>query len=252
MIVGQRQQLHRQFVEATRLAEQNDDLRTAADQLRRSAAKVNEELLSRVGAEIHDGPIQLLSVAMLGVGIRATESKVGKPDSHGPPCAAKLVGDVIQQLRTISTGLILPELEELLPSDVLLLAVTQHEKMYGTDVETYVDELPEVSQGLKAFMFRIVQECLNNSQRYADGKALKVEAHHDSSSIRLIVSDRGPGLRHFPEADDRPRLGLLGARNRVEAFGGNIDVSETPGGGLVVKVTLPVDLDEGDLAKTCA
>jgi signal transduction histidine kinase len=244
-IKRQRQQLHQQLLDTERLAEQNGLLRATADDSRRKAARANEELLSRVGAEIHDGPIQLLSVAMLG--LNNFPARAPLPAANGTVALSSpdtLVGEVIDHLRTISTGLILPEIEHLAPREVIMLAVAGHERAAGTSVETNVSALPtQISQGLKACIYRIVQECLNNSARHAEGKGMKVAAWHDGSAITLVVSDRGPGFRPSEGNDQRPRLGLLGAKNRVVAFGGTLRIDETIGG---VKVTavLPIDSDE--------
>ena len=55
------------MIEAKRLAVQNDRLRRVANDARLQAADSNEELLARIGQDLHDGPIQLVSLLMLKV-----------------------------------------------------------------------------------------------------------------------------------------------------------------------------------------
>ena len=55
------------MVEAKYLAAQNDRLRRLADDARLEAANSNENLLARIGQDLHDGPIQLVSLLMLKV-----------------------------------------------------------------------------------------------------------------------------------------------------------------------------------------
>ncbi len=241
-ITTQERQLRRQYNDASHLAKQNETLRTTADELRRKAVQSNEELLSRVGAEIHDGPVQLLSIAMIALGASGRAAPASATTrAVKPPQPEKLVSDVIEQLRDISTGLILPELEDLLPGEVILLAIAQHERITGSKVEANVAEIPAgVSSSLKACMYRIVQECMNNSSRHANGRGLKVVALHDDQTITLTISDEGPGPSSTPQ-DDRPRLGLLGARNRVEAFGGTISVKGGERAGMIITAVIPID-----------
>ena len=65
-------------------------------------------------------------------------------------------------------------------------------------------------------------------------------ALHDDQTITLTISDEGPGPSSTPQ-DDRPRLGLLGARNRVEAFGGTISVKGGERAGMIITAVIPID-----------
>ena len=240
-IIRQQIILKRNYVVARRLARQNLALRATADETRLRSMKANEELLSIIGAELHDGPIQLLSAAML--------NPPEPPPTAGPAGTRPAMdwttatSDAISQLRIISSGLILPEIEELSAEEAVRLAIVRHERMTGTEVESVIGELPPVAQGLKAAIYRIVQECLNNATRYAGGKGQRVEVDRRGEMLRVEISDRGPGM-NSPQDDGRPRLGILGARNRVEAFGGRLDIESTPGKGTRVVAVLPIEDDE--------
>ena len=156
---------------------------------------------------------------------------------------AAATSEAISQLRLISSGLVLPEIEELSAEDAIRLAVARHERMTGTEVAFEIGELPPIAQGLKSCIYRIVQECLNNAARYADGKGQRVEVFHAGSLITVSISDRGPGISAEADSDGRPRLGILGARNRVEAFGGTLEVHSEPGVGTRITAVLPVESD---------
>ena len=193
-IARQRKQLRFHYRATSQLAQQNQSLRAVADDARRRSVKENEELLSRIGAEIHDGPIQLLSLAMLNLGAAAMAG-------HAPKQAGvtALMSQSITHLRNISTGLILPEIDDMLPEDALRLAIVRHEQMTGTEVQQQIAKLPPaISQGLKCCMYRIVQECLNNAVRHAEGLGQRVEVNHDGRNVSLTIADEGPGLSPPP------------------------------------------------------
>lgn len=225
----QQRQIQRHLVKARKLAVHNARLREQADSLRRKAALEMEQLLSRVGAEIHDGPIQLLSLLAL------------QPDAgrEGASQSGALLPEVISELRGISAGLILPEISELTVEEAIRLAVARHELRTGTTVTIEIDALPaQLSPDLKAVSYRIVQECLNNATRHADGLGQSVRAHAEPSHLVLVVEDRGPGMAP-PEPDDRERLGLVGIRSRVAASNGTFAIENRDDGGLRVTVRLP-------------
>ena len=244
-IIRQQTALTRNIILARRLARQNQALRRTADDTRRRSIKANEELLSLIGAEIHDGPIQLLSVAMLNAP-DAEVTAARSPGAGGRPALnfSAATAEAIAELRIISSGLVLPEIGELSAEDAVRLAIARHERMTGTTVEFDIAALPPIAQGLKACLYRIVQECLNNAARYADGVGQRVDLTRKGTLISLEISDRGPGIGPASDRDERPRLGILGARNRVEAYGGSLEIRSEPGVGTKVIAILPIE-DEG-------
>jgi two-component system sensor histidine kinase HydH len=90
---------------------------------------------------------------------------------------------------------------------------------------------------------------LNGIQAMAGGGALTLGAQAAGDTIRLTVSDTGPGIApevrarifdpYFSTRRDGLGLGLTIARRIVEAHGGRIDVDSTPGRGARFTVTLP-------------
>ena len=106
-------------VEAKHLAAQNDRLRRLADDARLEAADSNENLLARIGQDLHDGPIQLVSLLMLKVTDPAAtkQPKTGSGSAHDPTIEP-LTRRILTELRNISTGLVLPELEGLTPDEI--------------------------------------------------------------------------------------------------------------------------------------
>ncbi|WP_171810940.1 hybrid sensor histidine kinase/response regulator [Corallococcus exiguus] len=106
----------------------------------------------------------------------------------------------------------------------------------------------------RARLEQVVQGLLSNALKYGPGKPVEVHVAQVGPSARLTVVDHGMGVR--PE--DRERiwqrferavsvrnfgglgLGLWIARQVVEAHGGTVGLSETPGGGATFTVSLPL------------
>jgi signal transduction histidine kinase len=233
--------LLRNVAEATHLAAQNDRLRRVADDARLEAASSNESLLARIGRDLHDGPIQLVSLLMLKVTAPA-EAGTSKVNGTRDPSIEALTGRILADLRSISTGLVLPELDGLAPNEILLLAVANHEDATGTRVSRQIDQLPEdLAVPIAICLYRIVQEGLNNAFHHGNAVAQFVTIQVQAKSIIISVKDRGPGLDNSRQNNPRGRrgLGLAGLRNRVEALKGTFEIISEHGIGTEIRATLP-------------
>jgi len=104
---------------------------------------------------------------------------------------------------------------------------------------------------------RVLANVLENALRYSpSGARVRMVAERHGGLVELRVIDRGPGIPDaakaavfapFQRRDDRAvstgagvGLGLAIARGFVEAMHGSIGLEDTPGGGLVVVIALPV------------
>nr|WP_090280568.1 sensor histidine kinase KdpD [Mycolicibacterium komanii]CRL76685.1 osmosensitive K+ channel histidine kinase [Mycolicibacterium komanii] len=99
---------------------------------------------------------------------------------------------------------------------------------------------------------RVLANLIDNSLRYADGSLVRVTAGQVGQRVLIAVVDEGPGIPRGSEqqafapfqrlSDDDTigiGLGLSVASGFVEAMGGTISASDTPGGGLTVEIDLP-------------
>lgn len=235
IINSQRMTLRSQLENAQALANQNRRLRKSADKARMDASRSNEALLNRIGSDLHDGPVQLLSLLILRLGQTSNQR-----DELAP---SRLAGQVLTELRELSTGLVLPELENLSLEAALRVAAQRHEYATGSVVAANYGNLPEkVAHPLKICLYRVVQEGLNNAYRHAGAHGQRVEVIADGNVITVTVSDKGlgPDIPVNPTGRRHP-LGLQGIRNRVEAFGGTVQISQAPGAGTTLTVAVSLE-----------
>lgn len=238
LICVQRKTLLRHLAEVSAVARQNQILKDEANRTRIEASQSNEQLLNQIGAELHDGPIQMLSLMMLMAGKE-------KPDAITPDGMTSIdIGNrVISELRNISTGLSLPEIADLSLQDVLLLAISRHEIFTGQKVETAFGALPEtVDQGLKICCYRFVQEGLTNSNKHAGGSAQRVSGHVTDNFFIVTVSNDAEADRPLVQKGDSINggTGLIGLRHRLGVFGGKLTFSHRSGGITELTATIPL------------
>ena len=129
----------------------------------------------------------------------------------------------------------------------------------GSDfVVTLAPDLPTIL-GDSAQLAQACDNLLSNAVRYGcarDGDPVRVEVVSIDGTVRLTISDSGPGIppEHLPRLTERfyriddarsretggTGLGLAIVKHIVERHRGTLDIRSAPGQGTTVSVTLPV------------
>jgi signal transduction histidine kinase len=91
--------------------------------------------------------------------------------------------------------------------------------------------------GVQLAVYRVVQEALTNVLKHAGSATVTVSLNIDDAA-RVEIADDGVGLA-AAKADGRGR-GVIGMRARVESVGGAFHAGARPGGGWVVRASIPV------------
>jgi signal transduction histidine kinase len=206
-------------------------------------AAMNDQALRRIGADIHDGPAQLMGFAALR--LDALRGQVAGPAVQADIEAVEsAVKDSIVELRNIARGLSMPDVERKSIEDILRGLVDAHAGRTGNDVGFSFDmggrgDLPPA---VKICAFRFVQEGLSNAWRHADGRGQEVRLAMRGDLLTLSVLDRGNGFAELPPGPslEGEGLGLPGLMDRVESLGGHVDLRDRVGGGAEITMTLDV------------
>jgi len=90
---------------------------------------------------------------------------------------------------------------------------------------------------LEAAVYRIVQEALTNAVKHGHARHARLEIDEDEAAIRVSLQDDGIGFDPAMRSDG---FGLLGMRERVELFGGTLEIDSAPGRGTTVRAVVPV------------
>jgi signal transduction histidine kinase len=219
---------------------QNEQLRKRLQQSNGRVAEINELTLQRIGADLHDGPAQLLTYSLLRLGKMAPILKQGGNvrDLELLEGMQHALSDSLNELRNISRGLSLPQLSEAGLEAVIGMAVTLHQELTGTKVQLTMSNLPaSVPDAIKICVYRVVQESLSNAFKHGGAAEQRVEVFMENM-LTLKVSDQGPGMAAKPPGRG---LGLSGMRARVEALGGTLSIDSGQGKGTTVTARLDVN-----------
>jgi signal transduction histidine kinase len=84
--------------------------------------------------------------------------------------------------------------------------------------------------------YRIVQEALTNALKHAGSASARVRIRYGAEALEVEIADDGPGAAN----GDAGGHGLIGMRERVLVFGGDLETGPRPEGGYTVRARLPL------------
>jgi signal transduction histidine kinase len=90
----------------------------------------------------------------------------------------------------------------------------------------------------KIMLFRILQELISNTFKYADANLVEIKIEFDKEQINLKYKDDGKG---FDLATVKKGIGLKGILSRIEFYGGHLKINTKPNKGTEVLINLPFE-----------
>jgi len=110
----------------------------------------------------------------------------------------------------------------------------------GLPVElSVIGEPRRLPEGIGLCAYRIIQEALTNTLKHADASGAQVNVRYVADALELQVVDDGRGST--PVNGETGGHGLIGMRERVALFGGELTISPRAGRGYEVRARLPLE-----------
>ncbi|UGQ14545.1 histidine kinase [Yinghuangia sp. ASG 101] len=204
----------------------------------RSRARIvvaREEERRRLRADLHDGvgPSLAGTAHQLDALARRIEAS-GQPELAD---RARLVRDRLRQtvtdLRSVVHGLRPPILDQLGLAGALRDLSAGYETPHCTvELGPGLDELPAA---VEVAAYAIAAEAVTNAVRHSAAGELALVAGVDAGTLVVEIRDNGCGMPVYPQAG----VGLRSMGERAGEVGGRVDVLPAPGGGTVIRATLP-------------
>jgi signal transduction histidine kinase len=247
-IVSQQNELQENVTQLNELLTQNKVLN---GRVRRAAARttaLNEKNLRRISADLHDGPAQDLALALLRLESLSEALEDAKPEVSKDFQTIRLATEsAMGELRTISAGLRLPEIDPITLAETVRRAAHDFEKKTGCNVTLTLGELPaQAPLPVKITAYRVLKESLANSFRHAEGKGLAIHVYtvtNEQEELIVEISDSGQGF-DLQDPSVYERLGMVGMRERVELLGGQFELHSAEGHGTTIRAILPLSIPE--------
>lgn len=178
-------------------------------------AHVDEER-SRISKDLHDDLGQSLSMIKSRLSLHIS----GKTsDLSG---LNEAISEVIDKTRNISHELhpsMISKLGLERSLDSLIEQTQEHTGLFcSMEIET---DLHSLSMDTQAQLFRILQECINNTIKHAEASALKISISEGSEGLELLYQDNGKGIGE--QVKSIQGIGLLTIKERVDKIGGKVN-----------------------------
>lgn len=249
-IARQETGLRNQVWRLTELLTQNEELDKKMRRAAVNTTALNERFLRRTSAELHDGPVQQVSLALLRldrVNAQNETCRVVNEDfecnDHLPTVQTSLQ-TALQEMRSIASNLGLPSLEKPSLDEVIHRVARSHERQTRTKVTVNTRNLPaDAALPVKITVYRLLQEALSNAYIHGGGMDQWVRAACENELLQIEISDKGPGFDVSLISEDE-HLGLAGMRERVESLGGIFEIQSVPGEGTIVNANIFLGREE--------
>jgi signal transduction histidine kinase len=191
-----------------------------------------------ISRELHDEVGQSLGALLVDIGRLSTALSGDHPEVKEQLDNLKSVAErTFQSVRNIAL-LLRPSMLD----DLGLAAALEwqgREVSRRSEIEVAVDSesVPEdLPDEHNIYIYRLVQEALNNAVRHSGARNAKVVVERLAKSIVVRVTDDGRG---FDPGRSRG-MGILGMEERMERLGGTLRVESQPGKGTTVTAEFPI------------
>ncbi len=214
--------------------------------LERVLLETGERERRAVGHQLHDGPCQQMTAAMLRCEAlkSALEARGATAEAEHVQAIARVLDDSVGEIHALAQGLSPPSLSPEAFAGALQDLVHQVRASSPVECELRHDDHAQPDDdATSAQLFRIAQEAVTNALRHARARHIGIELGSSGGTLQLVVRDDGIGM---PAGRGAEGMGLTIMRHRAELIGGSISVTAAPGSGTVVVCAVPRAAGAGD------
>jgi PAS domain S-box-containing protein len=237
------------FEDITERRESEEKIRTYQEQLQSLASELSlteERERRRLATVLHDQIAQLLVVAK-GKFEKIQESTLYRSFAKPMEEIRRLIEESIRYTRSLVFELSPPILYELGFEPAMEWLAEHMQQQYGLVVEVEDDNHPKpLDNEARVLLFRAVRELLFNVLKHAQASCVRVCMRRDGEHLRVIVEDNGVGFAADQVGASSGKMegfGLFSIRERLNYFGGRMEIESTP--GEVTRVILSFPLRPG-------
>lgn len=232
-----------QLTETTReLDRTKGELRALAYNL----MEAREQEDRRIARELHDDFGQRLAF----LAITLDHFRLGPAAEKYPPELSQTLAAVHQRLsevaadiRNLSHRMHPAILEDLGLTAALKSLAEEFGAMRQAGVDFTSENVPaSLATPYASAIYRITQQALDNVIKYAPEAPVTISLTLKGKSLRLVISDRGPGF-NVTAVRGRGGLGLINMQERAHALGGELKIESRPGLGTEITAEIPLPED---------
>ncbi len=186
-----------------------------------------------LGQELHDNINQILASSKMYL---KSAIKQNENVSELIKYPIELIDLSMKEIKQLSHRLVSPSkgitLKEMIEDCLYTISVNTNTQTHLT----YKIEEDVMSNDLQLNIYRVIQELLNNANKYAEANNVEIVMMANAGTISIIVTDDGKG---FNTKTKKNGIGLSNINHRVKCFGGKVSVISSEGNGCITTIKIP-------------
>ncbi len=208
------------------------------NKITKAIIKTQEDERFEIGSELHDNVCQILAAAgiylsRLKASLKNSELDLYYQSSDGIRLATEEIRNLSHRLApAFFDNTTLEEAFEGLVKSFNIKDSYNVLMCFDNCVKDYF-----LSQELQLNLYRILQEQLRNTIKYAKCTKIEIGVCIKKSKLKMRIADNGTG---FDLNEVKSGIGLANMKRRAELFGGEMQINASPGNGSELIITIPV------------
>ncbi|EST54471.1 histidine kinase [Brevibacillus panacihumi W25] len=212
------------------------------------AIQAQEEERKRIARELHDGVGQALYSILVGLNVIGQEN-LNDPIKQHVNDLLQMTAKAMEEVKRMALELRPSALDDLGLLPAVRSLMKRVEKSFHIQVELHVQgERRRYSTAVETALYRILQEAMTNTAKYAQATKLGIVFEDREKEIVLTIVDDGIGFDVGQAMKEGKGLGLFGMKERAQLLGGTVDIRSAPdeGATLIVRIPLPKEGTKDD------
>jgi signal transduction histidine kinase len=201
---------------------------------------------ARIARELHDVVAHNLSIMVVQAGAERRAIGDERPETSEVLATIEATGRAAMAEMRRLLGMLRRSDDELAlapqPSLRYLDDLVEQVREAGMPVDLRIEGEPRpIAPGIDLSAYRIVQEALTNALKHAGPAHARVTVRYGDRELDVEIADDGEGAAEETPAGGH---GLVGMRERVRIYGGELEAGRRRGGGFRIRAKLPLVGDD--------
>lgn len=205
----------------------------------RSIVVAEENERKRIASDLHDGLGQMLTAARFNLsGITDSMASLSGQEKLVFEKAVKLLDESCLEVRNVSHN-IMPN--ALIKSGLRNAIKDFIDKIRNTQLRIELNTVGingNIDANVEIMIYRIIQECVNNTLKHAGATKLDISLINDEDGLHLTIEDNGKGFDQATLPLDKG-IGMQNIRTRTSYLKGTVDIDSRPGQGTLIAIHIP-------------
>ena len=202
----------------------------------------------KIARELHDGPAQSLASMLIRLDLIMRMIPEDAIQVRHELQNLKTIGaESLTDVRSIMYDLKPTLMHEQGLASTLQEYFNEYEAKYDFLIDYVVfGQQRQLDLALEVGLFRLVQEAITNVRKHAGVNKALVKLEDRGSMLTLVIKDEGCGFDPNEIGKQRESYGIMGMKERVQLFGGELQILSRPEEGTQIIIKVPLEGEAND------